>query len=90
METAEAWRTLFENWPEAIPKQGLIITTFQEAIPFVNFLVSGGVLLIDRDKPDAVGGRKIMIAYTAISAVKITSPIELARFNVMGFQAPFG
>jgi hypothetical protein len=54
----------------------------------VNFLVSGDVLLLERDKPDTVGARKVLISYEAVSAVKITNPIELARFQVMGFQAP--
>lgn len=89
MQTAESWRTLFESWPAAIPREGLLVTTFQETIPFVGFLVSGGILLVERDKPDSFGARKVMVAYEAISAVKITSPAELARFQVMGFQAPF-
>lgn len=89
MQTADAWRNLFENWPESIPRQGLIVTSFQETIPFVNFLISGSILLAERDKPDSSGARKVLIAYEAISAVKITSPLELARFQVMGFQAPY-
>jgi hypothetical protein len=89
METAESWRGLFESWPESIPRQGMVVTTFQESIPFVNFMISGGILLLDRDKPDSLGARKVMLSYEAISAIKITSVIELARFQVMGFQAPF-
>lgn len=87
MDSTESWRTLFENWPESIPRQGLIVTS-QETIPFVNFLVSGGVLLVERDKPDAHGARKVFLPYTELCALKITSPMELARFQVMGFQAP--
>ena len=89
METAESWRTLFENWPESIPREGLAVPTFGESIPFTDFLISGGILLLERDRPDSAGARKVMLAYDAISAVKITSPIELAQFQVMGFQAPF-
>ncbi len=89
METAESWRSLFENWPESIPRQGLLVTNFGEQIPFVNFLISGGIVLVERDKPDSQGARKVLVAYDAISAVKITNPMELARFQVMGFQAPF-
>jgi len=88
MESTESWRSLFENWPESIPKQGMIVTTFQETIPFVNFLVSGGILLVERDKPDSHGARKVFVAYNAISALKLASPMELARFQVMGFQNP--
>jgi hypothetical protein len=88
MDATDSWRTLFENWPESIPREGLIVTSFQETIPFVNFLVSGGILLVERDKPDSYGARKVFVPYTDLSALKITSPMELARFQVMGFQAP--
>ena len=30
-----------------------------------------------------------MVGYDGILAVKITSPMELARFQAMGFQPPF-
>ena len=86
MDTSESWRSLFENWPDSIPRQGLIVTTFQEAIPFANFLISGGLLLLERETPDSHGTRTVMLPYLAISAVKITNPIELTRFQVMGFQ----
>ncbi len=88
MNDSESWRSLFENWPESIPRQGLLVTSFQEQIPFVDFLISGSILLVERDKPDALGSRNVMIAYSAISAVKITRPMELALFQAMGFQPP--
>jgi hypothetical protein len=89
MDTSENWRSLFENWPESIPREGLLVTTFNEHVPFNGFLISGGVLLVERDKPDSYGTRKVMLNYSAILAVKITSPLELGRFQVMGFQPPF-
>ncbi|MFO1020913.1 MAG: hypothetical protein U0903_09485 [Planctomycetales bacterium] len=89
LTTGQSWKSLFENWPDAIPQKGLVITTFQETIPFVNFLISGGLLLLERDRPDQNGGRKVILSYDAISAVKITDPIELVKFQVMGFQKSF-
>jgi|UniRef100_A0A7C4QPS5 hypothetical protein len=89
MHAAEAWRSLFENWPESIPREGLLITSFNETIPFRDFLVSGSILLVEREIPDTYGARKVMVGYDAIAAVKITSTLELARFQAMGFQAPF-
>lgn len=86
--TGESWRSLFENWPASVPRRGLLITTFNESIPFVNYMMSGGILLLERDKPDSLGGRKVMISYDAISAVKIIDVIDLARFQVLGFQPP--
>ncbi len=88
METAEAWRSMFENWPASIPRRGIVITSFQESIPFVGYMLSGGILLLERDKPDSLGARKVMLAYHAISAVKITDVIDLARFQALGFQPP--
>jgi hypothetical protein len=88
METAEAWRSLFEQWPDSLPRQGLVVTVFQETIPFINFLISGALIMLERDKPDTYGARKVMLTYEAISAVKITSPMELERFQVLGFQSP--
>lgn len=88
METAEAWRSMFENWPASIPRRGIVITSFQESIPFVGYMLSGGILLLERDKPDSLGARKVMLAYDAISAVKVTDVIDLARFQALGFQPP--
>ena len=55
MHAAEAWRSLFENWPESIPREGLLITTFNETIQFKDFLISGSILLIERETPDTYG-----------------------------------
>lgn len=86
MNSSDGWRNLFENWPAAIPRTGFIVTSFGESLPFRDFLISGSILLIDRDVPDSFGARKVMLTYEAIAAVKLTSTLELARFQVMGFQ----
>ena len=88
MNSGEHWRALFENWPASVPRRGLVITTFNESIPFVGYLISGGILLLDRDKPDTLGARKVMLAYDAISAVKITDVVDLVTFQALGFQPP--
>ena len=88
MNTGEYWRSLFENWPSTVARRGLVITTFNESIPFVNYLISGGIVLLDRDKPDSLGARKVMLAYDAIAAIKITDVVELANFQALGFQPP--
>jgi len=88
MNSADDWRNLFESWPESIPRQGLVVTMQGETIPFISYMVSGGILLLERDKPDSSGARKVMLVYDAIASVKITSPMEMGRFQVMGFQAP--
>lgn len=82
------WRSLFENWPQAVPRAALLVTVYGETIPFRDFLVSPAILLIERDVPDSLGARKVMIPYEGIAAIKHSTPMELARFQVMGFQAP--
>lgn len=86
MQSAESWRAILENWPAAIPKQGIVVTTHQESIPFKNYLLSNGIVLLERDNPDSLGARKVMLSYEAISAIKLTDPMDLARYQVMGFQ----
>ena len=88
MDTAETWRALFENWPENIAREGLLVTTFNETIPFVKFMISGGLLLLERDRPDSSNARKVMLSYDAISAIKLTTTVELSQFQAMGFQPP--
>ena len=66
-----------------------MVTRFQESIAFADFLISGGILLLEREQPDSTGARKVMLPYTEIAAVKITNILDLARFQVMGFQTPY-
>lgn len=88
MDVAQYWIQVFRSWPNGYPRQGLIVTSFQETIPFSNFMVSDGILLVERDKPDAVGARKAMIAMSAIVAVKLIDTFELSRFKAFGFEGP--
>lgn len=85
---ADTWSNLFQHWPASVPRQGTLVTTFGEQIPFVNFLVSGTAVLVERDKPDTLGARKVVLDYTAISALKLTDPSDIARYQVLGFQPP--
>lgn len=82
-----SWRTLFENWPRNFPRQGVLITTFQESVPFNDFRVNEGILLLQRERPDTIGARKMMISFDAISAMKLTGVEELDVYDAMGFHA---
>ncbi len=89
MEATDAWRMMFDNWPESMPRQGMIITKFQESIPFIDFLVSPAIVLLDRGKPDSMGARKVMIPFAQIAALKLAGTQDLSDFQAMGFQTPF-
>lgn len=86
MNQGEHWHDLFMNWPPKIPRQGVLVTTGQETIPFINFMISRGVLLVERDRPDSTGARKVMLVYSAILAVKLTSVLDLPEYRAMGFE----
>lgn len=88
METSQAWQSFFESWPADLPQQGILVTMFQETIPFSRFMVSEGILALERDKPDSLGSRKVLVAFSAISAVKMTDTGDFGRFAQMGFNSP--
>ncbi len=86
MDAAQAWQKLFETWPNAIPKEGMVITSSGDNVTFVNFMTSPGLLVLERDRPDATGARKVMVAYSGIISVKMQSTMEFSQYKLMGFQ----
>lgn len=85
MAPDDAWRTLFLNWPEGISKAGILTTSLGENVTFVGFALSPGLLLVERDKPDALGSRKVIIPYSNIVAVKLGTPMSLQELQPLGF-----
>ena len=79
-------RRIFAEWPVSIPRQGMIVTTFGETIPFSNYMLSGELILVERKTPDALGARRVIMGMDSVQAIKILDAIELARFTAMGFQ----
>ena len=86
IDAARHWQALFTGWPETLPREGLITTDFQETIAFTGFMLSEGLLIVERDRPDSHGSRKVILSYDVISAVKLTSTMELEGFGAMGFR----
>jgi len=71
----------------SIDRKGIILTSFGESVPFVEFMLNGNLVLLDRGVPDTAGARRVILAMDMIVGIKITDPIEMARFTSMGFQA---
>ena len=84
MESGNHWRNLFENWPGSVPKEGIMVA-FGEQMPFKSFLIGDGVLLLERERPDPSGARKIIVAFDQIQAVKTTDTLDIARYQAFGF-----
>lgn len=43
-------------------------------------------MLLDRQTPDAVGARKVILPYSQIVGLKITDPIGADAFREVGFS----
>ena len=78
---------IFSDWPVSIERKGVLITSVGENVPFVDFMLNGNLILVDRGIPDTAGSRRVILALECIVGIKITDPIEMARFTAMGFQA---
>ena len=88
MDSDDDFRTLFEQWPADLPRQGLI-TTAHDSFGFSDFLLSRNMLLLERDRPDAVGTRKVFLPYRAILCLKLSDPGPLDRYQTLGFTQHF-
>lgn len=86
MQSAMYWQMLFENWPADFARQGIIVTTQPDTIPFVHFLLSDGLLLVERDKPDSQGARKVILSYESIAGVKLTTTMPTEELMTLGFR----
>ena len=87
-DAAEVWRHCFQNWPSEIERRGVLVTSFGEQIVFDEFAPSNDMLLIERRAPDAVGARQVLMAYSAIQALKIVDVVKLKCFQPLGFAIP--
>jgi hypothetical protein len=79
------WKTCFQRWPNELPPRGVIVTNFQEQIPFEGFLISDTMLLLDRKAPDTTGARKVLLPYEQIAALKLVDVLKAKLFEGMGF-----
>ncbi len=87
MHSADYWQQLFESWPPSFPTHGIVVTTYQESVQFINFMLNDGMIVLERDKPDSSDARKVILPFASIAALKITATFELDRFAELGFRA---
>lgn len=79
---------IFQQWPGAIKREGIIVTSFGENVPFVDYMINGELLLLMRKTPDAHNVRRVVLNMNDIVALKFEDAIEPERFTAMGFQRP--
>jgi hypothetical protein len=85
-DAVEVWRNCFRNWPADLPRRGVLVTSFNEQVPFENFSASDQQVLIERRAPDTVGARMVMVPYQCILALKIVDVVKPKAFSQLGFD----
>jgi hypothetical protein len=89
MSTAEDWKSLFNNWPTGIPRRGLVTNTLNETMPFKGFMIRDEMLLLERNNPDAMGARYILLSFTGVDSVRFIDPLKEADVEGAGFAGKF-
>lgn len=85
MDGASPWKQFFAAWPKELAPRGVLVTKFQEQIPFEGFLASEGMLLIERKTPDTIGARKVLTPFDEIAAIKFVDVVRGKLFEPLGF-----
>lgn len=88
MDLTLIWRNLFAKWPTTMNRKGVVVTSYGEQIAFVQFLIGEHSVLLERLAPDAVGGRKVIVPYVKIDAVKTVDPVGNEALIPCGFLPP--
>ncbi|MBN2578586.1 MAG: hypothetical protein JXB10_06300 [Pirellulales bacterium] len=86
----ETWQTFFSRWPADAPRRGIVITLWNEQIPFAGFSLSADFLCLERQSPDSFGGRTIILPVTQIVGMKFTDVVKPKTLEALGFQTPPG
>lgn len=85
MGNSSSWQRYFQNWPKDVPPRGIVVTSFDEQVPFDGFLTTDGMVLLERKTPDTIGARKVLLAYENIVAIKFVDVIRSKAFESAGF-----
>lgn len=88
--TSNPMQKLFAEWPVSVPRKGLVVTVHGEQIQFVEFMITGELLLLERQTPDVSGARRVIIDFNNIASTKILDAVEMSRFTAFGFRGAVG
>lgn len=86
MNPAEAWKTCFSDWPKDVAHKGVVVTKFDEQVPFSEFLVSDTMVLLERSTPDTIGARKVFLPFDQIAGLKLVEVVKSSLFQPLGFR----
>lgn len=85
MDDHAEWQKTFLDWPASIPKRGVLTTVLGEHIPFKGFMTTEKMLLLERQNPDTLGSRFIVMEYGAVNCLKYIDPLKAENFAELGY-----
>ncbi|MDG1896749.1 MAG: hypothetical protein P8J37_17740 [Fuerstiella sp.] len=53
-------------------------------------MITGELLLLERQTPDVSGARRVIIDFDNVAATKILDAVEMSRFTAFGFRGAVG
>jgi len=86
MSASQVWKSTFVNWPEGIPRQGVVLSVLNEIMPFKNFWIRGEMVLLERKNPDTSGARFILVSFERIDSVRFIDPLSEQTIAAAGFS----
>ncbi|MBI2825971.1 MAG: hypothetical protein HYX69_14905 [Planctomycetia bacterium] len=86
MDAGAVWRNYFANWPKELPRRGVLVTNFEEQIPFEGFMTGEAMLVLERRTPDTIGARKVIVPYSGVLAIKLTDVVKQKTLQAAGFS----
>ncbi len=81
-----AWKKVFAQWPGDMPRRGVLVTTLGEQVPFDGYLTGEEVVLVERQTPDTVGARALIVPYGNIAVLKLVDVIKPKSLEAMGLR----
>jgi hypothetical protein len=80
------WGDFFSRWPADLPHHGIVVTTFNEQIMFSSFWAGEKLMMFERQTPDAIGARSVVLPYEQILGVKIVEVMKPKHIKSLGFE----
>lgn len=84
-KSASIWREMFLKWPPHFKRKGVIEPVRGESIPFIDFVMSEDVVVIERATPDTTGARRVAVPFQNIMLLKFTEPLNTEAFLLAGY-----
>lgn len=84
--TEQVWREFFQRWPAGMPQTGVVVTSFNEQVPFIAFMYTEQMVMLERRAPDTLGARKVFVPFSQIAALKLVDVIQEKTLQAAGFK----